>query len=175
MAAFVPPTCERGGEGGGKHNMAALGLCGGVKPTSVLRTEHAVFPHSTAPAAKSRSVSMTLTTLRPGQAVVEVVKDCAEEFMFDRRILTIVEGLLEDGVMESVGPIASEVYHKAIVSRPGRYWVALQNISWSAGTRFFILRHAQKVTTAVVPVQESRVVFVFFSPVLHAIPSIPLA
>ncbi len=41
--------------------------------------------------------------------------------MFDRRIFAIVEGLLEDGVMKSVRPIASEVYEKAIVSRPSRW------------------------------------------------------
>lgn len=49
--------------------------------------------------------------------VVEVVKDCAEEFMFDKRVSALVDGLIEDGVVESVGPIASEVYYKAVVSR----------------------------------------------------------
>lgn len=56
---------------------------------------------------------------RLGQGVVEVVKECAEEFMSDRRIFAIVEGLLEDGLLESVGPIASEVYQNAVV-RPRR-------------------------------------------------------
>lgn len=48
--------------------------------------------------------------------VVEVVKECAEDFMFDKRILALVKGLIEDGVVESVGPIAAEVYYKAAVS-----------------------------------------------------------
>lgn len=51
--------------------------------------------------------------------MVEVVKECAEEFMFDKRILALVAGLIEDGVVESVGPIVAEVYYKAAVSRDG--------------------------------------------------------
>lgn len=50
------------------------------------------------------------------QAVVEVVKQCAEDFMFDKRIFALVENLIEEAVVESVGPIASDVYYKAIVS-----------------------------------------------------------
>lgn len=49
--------------------------------------------------------------------VVQVVKECAEDFMADKRISALVEGLIEEGVVESVGPIASEVYYKAIVSQ----------------------------------------------------------
>eukprot|EP00752_Nemacystus_decipiens_P017817 g15974.t1 len=45
--------------------------------------------------------------------VVEVVKECAEDFMFDKRIFALVDGLIEDGVVETVGPIVSEVYYKA--------------------------------------------------------------
>ena len=46
-----------------------------------------------------------------------MVKECAEDFMFDKRIFALVDGLIEDGVVESVGPIVSEVYYKAAVSR----------------------------------------------------------
>lgn len=47
---------------------------------------------------------------------MEVVRECAEDFMIDKRIFALVDGLIEDGVVESVGPIASEVYYKANVS-----------------------------------------------------------
>lgn len=49
--------------------------------------------------------------------MVEVVKECAEEFMFDKRIFALVDGLIEDGVVESVAPIVSEIYYKAAVSQ----------------------------------------------------------
>lgn len=58
-----------------------------------------------------------LPNARASQAVTEVVKECAEDFLFGRRISVLVETVLEEGVVEAVRPIASEVYYNAAVSR----------------------------------------------------------
>ncbi|CAM9509949.1 unnamed protein product [Ectocarpus sp. 13 AM-2016] len=47
------------------------------------------------------------------EAVTEVVKECAEDFLFGKRISVLVETVLEEGVVEAVWPIASEVYYNA--------------------------------------------------------------
>lgn len=58
-----------------------------------------------------------LPNARASQAVTEVVKECAEDFLFGKRISVLVETVLEEGVVEAVWPIASEVYYNAAVSR----------------------------------------------------------
>ncbi|CAN0306190.1 unnamed protein product [Ectocarpus fasciculatus] len=47
------------------------------------------------------------------EAVTEVVKECAEDFLFGRRISVLVETVLEEGLVEAVRPIASDVYYNA--------------------------------------------------------------
>eukprot|EP00903_Cladosiphon_okamuranus_P018709 g17222.t1 len=58
-------------------------------------------------------VAETLRVFLREEVVVEVVKECAEDVLFDKRIHDLVEELIEDGVVESVDPIAAEVYYKA--------------------------------------------------------------
>lgn len=55
------------------------------------------------------------------QIVVEAVRESAEDFMSGRRISAFVEDIIEDGVVKMVGPIASNVYYNAVVSRLNIY------------------------------------------------------
>ncbi|CAM9655637.1 unnamed protein product, partial [Scytosiphon promiscuus] len=48
------------------------------------------------------------------EAVVEAVKEGAEDFMFGRRISELVQVVIEEGIVEAVRPIAAEVYHSGI-------------------------------------------------------------
>lgn len=53
--------------------------------------------------------------------MVEVVRESAEDFISGRRISAFVEDIIEDGVMEMVGPVATDVYYTAVVSRFNTY------------------------------------------------------
>ncbi|CAM9610260.1 unnamed protein product, partial [Hapterophycus canaliculatus] len=48
------------------------------------------------------------------EVVVEVVKEGAGDFLFDRRISELVDDVIEEGMVEAVRPVAAEVYHSAI-------------------------------------------------------------
>lgn len=64
-------------------------------------------------AEPDRSETRSQTT----QAVVEAVKEGAEDFLFGRRISELVEDVVEEGMVEAVRPIAAEVFFSAIVSQ----------------------------------------------------------
>lgn len=47
--------------------------------------------------------------------VVEALRECTEDFMFGRRLFGLVEELIEEEVVGSVGSIASEAYYNSMV------------------------------------------------------------